>query len=278
MPTGKDLARQVDELAAEITGYRDGKSGENGLCDCIGLVMGAMKTIARVAYPMHSTNYFARKQMSTLHPLTMAEQLQMGMLVYKARSDTSQLNDRYQYGGRYYTGDMLDYYHVGVVTGLLPLEITHCTSTKSANGIVRDTTANGWTHYGKLMGVDYGDTEDNRMVYTAYVSATQGRTVNLRKRPDIAAKVVERVALGKVVEVKEEAEDWAQVETQSGNTGYMMVKFLTRIGDGTETIENVPESNEDSQKQASDTSFEEQVLELLKRIYGVIKARNEGVG
>ena len=42
MPTAKEFANEVQELALTITGYQTGKSGQNGLCDCIGLIMGAM--------------------------------------------------------------------------------------------------------------------------------------------------------------------------------------------------------------------------------------------
>lgn len=53
----------------------------------------------------------------------------MGEIVYKARKpgDSSyNLPDRYKANG----GDLLDYYHVGVVTKVRPLEITHCSTMK----------------------------------------------------------------------------------------------------------------------------------------------------
>ena len=65
----------------------------------------------------------------------------LGELVYKARrpSDSGyDLHGRYLQGGRYWTGDTLDYYHVGIVTGVSPLEITHCTSTNGVDGITTD--------------------------------------------------------------------------------------------------------------------------------------------
>ena len=156
MPTAKEFASEVDELALTITGYQNGKSGQNGLCDCIGLVMGAMTRLGRGSYPMHSTNYFARYQMDSLRILSPAEKLAIGQLVYKADDNQSDLNDRYKAGGRYYTaGNMLNYYHVGVVTGTTPLEITHCTSSGNISGTKRDSSTKGWTHVGEMRGVDY---------------------------------------------------------------------------------------------------------------------------
>ena len=96
MPTSKEFAREVEALALTVTGYQTGKSGQNGLCDCVGLIMGAMTTLGRGSYPMHSTNYFARYQMDSLRVLSGAELLSVGQLVYKANNDQNDLNDRYK--------------------------------------------------------------------------------------------------------------------------------------------------------------------------------------
>lgn len=273
MPTGKELAQEVYELSTTIVSYEIGKSGQNGRCDCIGLIMGAMASLARANYPLHSTNYFARYQMQYIRKMD-ASALELGMLVYKAREDTGELNERYKPGGRYYTGDMLDYYHVGVVTGFSPLEITHCTSTQNANGIVQDNSTKGWTHYGAMLKVDYNSKEVTQMLYKAKVTAAQGSTVNLRKRPDSSAAVIDRVKLGAIVEVNEEADGWAQVVTPNGDVGYMMVKFLSKI----EGSENTPESSEDGQNQPSLSAYEEAVLDRLDRIIEAVKGQQEGVG
>lgn len=270
MPTGKELAQEVYELASTIVSYEIGKSGQNGRCDCIGLIMGAMSALARKSYPMHSTNYFARYEMQYLRPMDESA-LEDGMLVYKAREDAGQLNERYKPGGRYYTGDMLDYYHVGVVTDTNPLEITHCTESGNVSGIVRDTKTKGWTHYGAMLNVDYNSREVKQMLYEAKVMAAQGSTVNLRKGPYSSAAVIDRVKLGVTVTVNEEADGWAQVVTPSGDIGYMMTQFLERTEDTAETAQ-------DGQEQASMTVWQEAVLDRLDRIIEVIKGQQEGVG
>ena len=284
MPTAKEFSNEVEALALTITGYQNGKSGQNGLCDCIGLVMGAMARLGRGSYPMHSTNYFTRYQMNGLRTIG-GEDLQVGQLVYKARSDTSQLNARYQPGGRYYTGDMLDYYHVGVVTGISPLEITHCTSYNAISGIVRDSSTKGWTHVGELMSVDYGTNfaQDNHvltneeatlMSKTAYVSVPAGTsTANLRSRPNKKSDRIARVAVGTVVDVLEEADGWAQIKTPDGNIGYMMVEFLKPFG----SDEEEPAQNETQEaEQTVETVLDEVTITLPRAaVSALFKALSE---
>lgn len=272
MPTGKELAQAVYELATTIVSYETGKSGQNGRCDCVGLIMGAMNTLERVNYPIHSSNYFARLQMQYMREMD-KNAMEEGMLVYKARKDKGELNDRYKEGGRYYTGDLLDYYHIGAVTGVDPLEITHCTSSTTANGIVRDKSTKGWTHYGAMNKVTYtaaGGGMEEPMGYKAKVVAKTGSTVNLRKRPDDDAPIIKRVPLGEIVTVNEEAEGWAQVAEPTGEIGYMMTKFLAKVEEA-ETGENVPET-------PSEPTFEEAVLSRLDRIIELLMGENEGVG
>lgn len=232
----------VEMIAATNPAYRTGGIGKDGTCDCVGLIMGAMYQTGRRDYPTHSSNYFARYETSRLLPLLEAD-LQPGMLVYKAREDDGRLNDRYKPGGRYHTGDALDYYHVGVVESVQPMRIVHCTSTPTADGIMRDNSTKGWTHAGFVADVDYGGASEQTAepVGNAVVHAANGKTVNLRARPSTSAQLVDRVPVGTVVQVAETArndknERWSRV-TANGKTGYMMAEFLNGKGfAGTEQI------------------------------------------
>ena len=245
------LAR-VKEIVASNPSYRTGGSGADGTCDCIGLIMGAMARNGQKQYPLHSSNYFARYEMKDLEPLE-TQSLAAGHLVYKAR--VGNLNGRYLEGGRYYTGDLLDYYHVGVVTSVNPLEITHCTSGDGVDGITTDSSPRGWEYSGRMKNVDYedGTEEEPNMAYTAFVTATNGKTVNLRKRPDANSELVVRVRIGDVVSVQESAAGWSQVITAAGHTGYMMDAFLKRFG-------------EEEEPKPEEPDFQQQVLEKLDRI------------
>lgn len=230
--TTKEFCTEVSRIAGTSPTYRTGGTGRDGTCDCIGLVMGAMYALGHSEYPMHSSNYFARCEVDNLHRVdAMEDELQPGMLLFKARSDGNpryDLHMRYRQGGRYFTGDLLDYYHVGVVTAVNPLEITHCTSTSQTDGISRDRTLDSWTHAGMVRGVDYREDDggaEEEAVETAIVTAQSGSTVNLRVRPGEKASLVMRVPIGRRVTVLERASGWAHVQVD-GTTGYMMEAFL----------------------------------------------------
>ena len=62
--------------------------------------------------------------MSTFGHIANAGEMFLGEIVYKAREPGE---DKYALPARYEnSGDLRDYYHVGVVTSVSPLEITKC--------------------------------------------------------------------------------------------------------------------------------------------------------
>lgn len=235
MITSTDFVRQVKAIAATNPTYRTGGRGVDGTCDCIGLIMGAMYRLGTSKYPMHSTNYFARYETADKQPLKGEWQLQPGMIVYKDREDNGQLNERYKPGGRYYTGDLLDYYHVGVVASVNPLEITHCTQTNNINGMARDTSVRGWTQCGWVKGVTPTELteegESDMAGYQATVTAANGQPVKMRSGPNTRNEknVLKKLAVGTVVEVVDEGTsdgvEWSTI-VADGVRGYMMSQFL----------------------------------------------------
>lgn len=245
MITSTDFVRQVKAIAATNPTYRTGGRGVDGTCDCIGLIMGAMYRLGASKYPMHSTNYFARYETEAKQPLKGEWQLQPGMIVYKDREDNGQLNERYKPGGRYYTGDLLDYYHVGVVASINPLEITHCTQTNNINGMARDTSVRGWTQCGWVKGVTPTEPteegESDMAGYQATVTAANGQPVKVRSSPNTKseANVLTKLPVGTVVDVLEEGESdgvlWATV-TSGPLRGYMMSKFLKAAQPGNDVL------------------------------------------
>lgn len=233
-------------IAAQQPTYRTGGTGKDGTCDCVGIIMGAMYALGHRRYDLHSSNYFARKQTQSIRPIASELECLYGMVLYKAREDRGDLNARYKPGGRYYTGDLLDYYHVGVVTSVMPLHITHCTSGGGLDGIKTDYAIGSWRYGGELMGVDYdaqtggGDTVE--VLYRAVVTAKKGATVNLRISPKDHSKLLERVPIGTGVDVWEDAQGWAHIQTDAGRVGYMQSKYLARQEDAGEAGEQPPSS------------------------------------
>lgn len=225
------FVQKVQEIAERRITYRTGGVGKDGTCDCIGLVMGAMYELGRKKYDMHSTNYFARYQTLELKKANEKE-LFVGQLLYRARTNQDRLNARYLPGGRYYTGDLLDYYHVGVVTKVKPLEIIECTEYGSVSGIVINTSFGNWHYGGKLRFVDYDDMgglyvpgkEVFEVLYEARV-ITQEDPLTLRATA--GGRKVGEIPKGETVEVLAEGE-WALVR-YGEKRGYVSSKYLERI-------------------------------------------------
>lgn len=230
------FVERVKRIADRNLKYRTGGVGKDGTCDCIGLIMGAMYELGHKKYDLHSTNYFARYQTMEMVTLKSSTEIYAGMILYKARDDQDRLNGRYLPGGRYYTGDVLDYYHVGVVVRAKPLEIIECTEYGSVTGIVRSSTIKGWHYGGKLRGVLYdGYEEENEpkeseaevtmsVLYKARVATNEG-TLNLRSTP--GGKKIGELPKGAEVDVYTEGE-WARV-AYGEMLGYASSEYLEKI-------------------------------------------------
>lgn len=222
------FVHKVREIAKRPLIYKTGGVGKNSACDCIGLIMGAMYELGQKPYDMHSTNYFARYQTLELKRVNEKE-LFVGQLLYRARESTAKLHERYQQGGRYYTGDLLDYYHVGVVTRLAPLEITECTEYGKVTGIVISNRLDNWHYAGKLRGVLYEDyTEDYPMYEEAkglLTVNTQSGALNIREFPDTGT-VLGKAPKGATLELLgDDGSSWLKV--RYGDTvGYASAQYL----------------------------------------------------
>ena len=211
---------QVEAIAQASPVYRLGGDGSDGTCDCIGLVIGAIRRAGGSWTGTHGSNYAARYEMRELLPVTDAGELCLGDVVYKARTPGQAgyaLPERYKKGP-----DQRDYYHVGVVTAVEPLEITHCTGP----GIVRDAKLGRWTYRGRLEKVDYDGAEVvENMVQTATVVADSGDDVKMRSTPSKTDGLYYKVPVGATVQVASVDGEWAKVRYQD-RTGYMMVEYL----------------------------------------------------
>ena len=211
---------KVQDIAKSKPSYELGHDGSDGTCDCIGLIIGAIRRAGGAWNGIHGSNYAARYEMRELLPVMDAGELNLGDAVYKARMPGEvgyALPERYKNDP-----DQRDYYHVGVVTATSPLEITHCTGP----GIVRDTKLGRWTYRGRLEKVDYDGTEVVvTLVQTATVVADSGDDVKMRSTPSQTDGLYWKVPVGDKVQVAYVEGEWAKVRHQ-GRTGYMMVEYL----------------------------------------------------
>ncbi|MBR3739060.1 MAG: SH3 domain-containing protein [Clostridia bacterium] len=213
----------VRENADRVHEYEQGHDGSDGKCDCIGLIIGALKLAGLKWSGVHGSNWAARNAMGSLQYIPDATEIFVGEIVYKAKEPGESgysLPDRYKD-----RPDRRDYYHVGVVTQITPLVITHCTSVEG--GIQRDGKIGKWRWGGKMKDIDYEDEGRESRSHWAILSAENGKTVNLRKEANIKSAVIARVPVGTKVEVWQDAEDsqWTKA-AYGGKTGYIKTEFL----------------------------------------------------
>ena len=249
----------VRENAARVTHYESGGDGsKNGACDCIGLIIGALR-LAGVGWEgTHGSNWAARNALQEAGPSTIrsVSDLEAGMVVFKGRRPEDQnykLPDHYQN-----SGDLTDYYHVGVVMSTNPLQIDHCTKieAKGISGMVSDTALGQWKYYGHMKSVEFGlvmyhngqlrekelpwrvktgaaDAQNaeevpfpEKPLYTARVTAKTGSTVNMRKGPDGRYGIIKQIPLGTRVPVYDCSMDgWCRISF-AGSMGYTLSEFL----------------------------------------------------
>lgn len=224
--------------------YRTGGTGKDGTCDCVGAIMGAMYALGHKKYPLHSSNYFARYEAIGLRPVRSQSDCYVGMMIFKTCSDNGELNARYKDGGAYYTGDLMDYYHVGVVTSVSPFQILHCTSNDDVSGFVIDTKLGKWNVGGAIADVDYEGGAEMTELYKVKV-VTSGGILNIRQSANIKAKDIGDIPNGEEVSVLDDSiDEWLKI-VYDGVIGYVKKEFTQRIDkastevNGWDTIEDL---------------------------------------
>lgn len=228
----KMFLSKVNQIYNEKPSYRLGGYAKDGTCDCIGLCIGALYRCGISWGGTHGTNWAVRNAMDKgFSPITSIGQLKVGMWVYKGRKPGEagySLPDKYKS-----SGDLTDYYHVGVVTQVAPLQITHMTTPTTKI----DTKMGKWKYGGfpltKYVNADVDDGGDKPVDYDeVIVFAKNGGDVKLRQKPSTSCRIYWEVATGTVAERTDEADGWSFIKTAdvSGRRreGWMMSKFLTK--------------------------------------------------
>lgn len=219
---------QLETICATKPDYRIGGSGTDGTCDCIGLIIGAVRRAGGSWTGIHGSNYAARKQMADFGEIKAAD-LFVGEVIYKARKlgDSSySLPDRYKVGD-----DLLAYYHVGVVTKVHPLEITHCSTTVNGNSIHRDATLGKWRYGDRLKGIDYGmireeaEMSEVKMQEIRNKATVTGGRLSLRQAPSKTSDRLAWIPNGTRLDVTGQGDGWCAV-TYETIPGYVMERYL----------------------------------------------------
>lgn len=208
----------VEAIARTCPTYQLGHDGSDGGCDCIGLVIGALRRAGGHWSGTHGSNYAARQEIDRLSPIRSAQDLSPGEIVFKAANPGQ---SPYNLPARYANSpDQRDYYHAGIVTFTTPLTITHCTGP----GILRDTRLGKWNYHGWLHKLS----PEGGTPMQATITASSGSTVNLRDKPNGALQA--RLPVGATVTVLAQQDGWVQVSYQD-QTGWMMEKFVAAASD-----------------------------------------------
>lgn len=193
-----------------------GSNDKNGI-DCSGMFV---KMYREQGYSIaHGSNSIFREYCSETGKITSEKDLQLGMAVFKRRDWKDSEKDNRWYGTS--PGDL---YHIGFVTGVNPLEITHCTTPCAKT----DDKIGSWAYWGKLEKASYNvaDIPDPiSLQKTLYVHADNGKPVNMRIRPSYKADIVARVPVGEAVTITNEENGWKYIKWQK-NTGWMLDCFL----------------------------------------------------
>ena len=202
--------------------YRHGGTGADGTCDCIGLVIGAIRLAGGKYTGVHGSNWAAREEIrGQLYSTVSAKSLRPGMVVFKHYDP---FDDNYDLPTRYAKHpDQNDYYHVGIVLSAAPLEILHCTKTGTVNGCTRSTSLKGWSHYGWMKQVGDGQEEESTM--RIMTVRTDGGALNIRAAASTNSERVGKIPNGSTVEAGDILNGWAPVRW-NGIAGYCSAQYL----------------------------------------------------
>ncbi|MBQ9944850.1 MAG: SH3 domain-containing protein [Clostridia bacterium] len=226
--TCEEFLQGIQQNVSRIREYRLGMDGNGGQCDCIGLIIGAVRLMGGKWTGTHGSNWTARNGMKALRKIASAGELQPGELVFKVckpGEDGYSLPDTYRQHP-----DQKDYYHVGVVTAVNPLEITHCTGVPG--GIRKDHALGTWQYAGMYIGLT---DKESRNLYRV----TGGR-LKVRKGPGTSCAVIAHLPDGTPVKAAPVAgnDAWMQVEHE-GVTGFSMARYLMPLHASGDALERL---------------------------------------
>lgn len=232
--------------------YRHGRIGADGYCDCIGLGIGALERAGLHWRGVHGSNWAARNAVEGLERIGDGN-LEVGDWVFKADPTGKNLPDRYDGDP-----DQNDYYHVGYVLSVEPLDIIHCTKSRGVDGVTHDHRIGrwayrGWSKYipaeqrGFVPAVASGSADEDLPAQSAdaitggeltaaegaewlpaTVTAERGSTVKIRAKPSSRCRLYWLVPVGaELLTLNDRPDGWTPVRYKD-KKGYMMSKFLER--------------------------------------------------
>lgn len=286
-PLSKITSQQVKNDFEEVVGWTYVSPGTNDIngIDCSGAWVRCYKKHGYTI--LHGSNSIYRKECSSTGQISSDADLSVGMMVFKNRFDGKEPEQ--------FQGDGLgNFYHIGAVTGVNPLVITHATSPNAKQDTKFNSNRNGWTHWGigskvEISDVTTGNDSNSGGDETVTISGelqdknckvvTDDKTsVNMRKQDSVKGALVVRVPDGETVLVTSDSgnqyvaarwEDVAGIYKNLGKayTGFMSRDFLEVYDENSDS-----ETSEDSDN--VDIVVIDERSDLEKRIYNAVLATN----
>ena len=209
-------------IEAKKPTYRHGGTGADGTCDCIGLIIGAIRLGGGKYTGAHGSNWAARNEIrGKLCTIVSARQLKPGMVVFKSYDP---FDDGHDLPTRYAKdADQNDYYHIGIVISTDPLVILHCTKSSTVNGCTRTASLTGWEYCGWMKQV--GDGQEEETMRTMIVRTANGGALNIRAAASLNSEKVGQIPNGAEVEAGDVLNGWAPVRYK-GIAGYCSAQYL----------------------------------------------------
>lgn len=160
------LVREAQRMWEENWQYVWGGASKNKI-DCSGVFVYVYKQHGKKIY--HGSNRIARVHVERLIPID--EAMQQGLILpgmaafrsYEPGHKKHSISASYKEGGQYYTGDLRDYYHIGVVDEDVGWVLN---AAGTRDDFERHPITENWSHVARLLDVDY-DTpyeEDEPMI------------------------------------------------------------------------------------------------------------------
>lgn len=217
-----DFLRMYSERWKYVAG-----AAQTGAVDCSGAFVWSYRrhglSIA------HGSNAIARRHVVKLLPISEARP---GMAAFRHRPpehDAYALPSKYRRGGGAYSGDLNDYYHIGLVDGTGKYVL----SAQGASAGFTRTRLSGWGCVAELKAVTYTDTADpaaQALVPSEMrVTSPGGGPVRVRAGASASARVKDSLPAGVSVTVTGFMDGWARVRYTG--EGYMMQKYLEQAGE-----------------------------------------------
>lgn len=258
-----------EQMLREHWAY-DWSGAEKGLVSCAGAFVYAWRVLLG-KHIEHGSNWMRRNLISgELLPVSAAKP---GMAAFKMRTPSQAkyaLPAKYRKGGAAYTGDLNDYYHVGLVGRNGKVLNAQGTST----GFVESPISQNWCGVAYLKDIEYEGVE--RDMDVLYGVRVIGGKLNLRESPSTEAKRIGQLPDGELATVYMEENGWLYVKaTVNGERlcGWCKQEYTERYkpADDEDEPETVKPDESDNIGQVAirlEWNIGKALYEALKSVYG----------